>query len=296
MVTQEPIGKQRGVALVIVLWVSVLLTVVVGSFALVARTETLQARHLLNSTVAQQAAEAGLHRAVFELRNRDLESRWFADGRAYQTNFGDAELQIHIRDERGKIDINRADEIQLAALFDSIGLDEQLRNELVDAIIDWRDPDDLVGPNGAEDDDYEAADFPYGAKDADFDIPSEIQQVLGMTWPIYQEIKEAITVHSNRPAPDAAFAPLEVLRTLDGLDEDSARQFIEQREQNTEFGIPLPVLPDGTEPVAQAGGTTYSVRSRATLANGAWAEVEATIRLGNDVHGRPFRILQWKNI
>ena len=52
--------KQSGVALVVVLWLSVRLTIVVGSFAIVARTENLQARHLFDTTRATYAAEAGL--------------------------------------------------------------------------------------------------------------------------------------------------------------------------------------------------------------------------------------------
>ncbi len=291
-----PLLRQQGVALVLVMWVAVLMTVIVGSFALTARTETLQARHLFDTTRARQAAEAGLHRAVFELRNQDPETRWFADGRTYPTRFENADLEISIRDESGKIDINQADREMLVALFSSLDLDLQEVEELVDAVIDWRDPDDLVSVHGAEDDDYEAAGFPYGAKDADFDIAAEIQQVMGMDWALYQQLEPAITVHGRGGAPNYAFAPLEVLRTIEGFDDETAQQFIDEREQITEFGVPLPVLPDGTSPVAQQGGTTYSVRSRATLDNGAWAEVEATIQLGNDAFGRPFRILHWKNI
>ena len=68
--------RQSGVALVVVMWLSVLLAIVVGSFAIVARTENLQARHLFDTTRATYAAEAGLHRAVFELRNPDIDARF----------------------------------------------------------------------------------------------------------------------------------------------------------------------------------------------------------------------------
>ena len=290
-----PANKQGGIALIIVLWFSVLLTVVVGSFAIMARTETLQSRHLFDTTRAWYGAEAGLHRAVFELRNPNIEARWFADGRSYLVSFDEMELDIQVRDESGKIDINVADELVLGRLFDSLGVDAQRRDELIGAILDWRDPDSLVNLNGAEDDDYAAAGYPYGAKDAPFDTVPEIQQVLGMDYELYQRLQPAVTVYTGRARPDPAFAPLEVLRAFEGMDDDLAREFIEMREQITELGVPLPVLPDGTEAVARSGGYTYSIRSRATLPNGAWSELEATIRLGGAVNGRPFRIVRWKN-
>ena len=290
------LARQRGIALVVVLWISVLLTIVIGSFAIVVRTETIQAHHLFDTTRAEHAAEAGLHRAVFELRNPQVDQRWFADGRSYTVQFEDAALEIHVTDETGKIDINVADELTLAALFDSVGVEEQQRrDELVDAILDWRDPDDLVRLNGAEDDDYDAADYPYGAKDAPFDTVTEIQQVMGMDYELFTRIEPSITVYTGRARPDPAFAPREVLLTLEGMSEELADEYIELREQIEEFGVPLPVLPDGTEAVARSGSYTYSIRSRATLPNGAWAEIEATIRPGGAVQGRPFRIIRWKD-
>ncbi len=272
-----------------------LLTIVVGSFAIVARTENIQALHLFDTTRAMNAAEAGLHRAVFELRNPVVEQRWFADGRSYELEFGGATLDIRVTDETGKIDINVADELTLGALFDSVGVEELRRDELVDAILDWRDPDDLVRLNGAEDDDYEAGDYPYGAKDAPFDTVDQIQQVMGMNYELFTRIEPSLTVYTGRARPDPAFAPREVLLTFEGMTEELATDYIEMREQIEDFGVPLPILPDGTEAVARSGSYTYSIRSRATLPNGAWAELEATIRPGGAVQGRPFRIIRWKD-
>jgi len=286
---------QRGVALIIVLWFSILLAIVVGSFSIIARTENLQSRHLFDTTRAWAAAEAGLHRAVFELRNPDIEARWFADGRAYEFTFEDATVSVSIMDESGKIDINVADEIVLGDLFASLGMEEQDINELIDAVLDWRDPDDLVRLFGAEDDDYASAGYPYGAKDAPFDTVTELQQVMGMNYERFLQVEPAITVYTGRARPDPAFAPMEVLRTMEGMNEEMAADFVTQREQIEELGVPLPVLPDGTQAVARSGGYTYSIRSRATLPNGAWTELEATIRLGGAVNGRPFRIVRWKD-
>jgi len=42
------------------------------------------------------------------------------------------------------------------------------------------------------------------------------------------------------------------------------------------------------------GGVTYTVRSKATLPNGAWTQVDATIRLGGAAGARAYTILQWR--
>ena len=50
----SPVRKRaRGVAFLLVLWVIAMLSILLGSFALVARTENLQARHLFASTQAR---------------------------------------------------------------------------------------------------------------------------------------------------------------------------------------------------------------------------------------------------
>jgi general secretion pathway protein K len=294
MIAGADFRRQRGVALILVLWMSVLLAIVVGSFAIVARTETLQASQLYNGLQARLAAEAGLHRAVYELRRPILEERWFSDGRPYRFRYNNAEVEVRVIDESGKIDINVADELLLERLFASIGVeDEEERLLLVDAIMDWRDPDDLIRMNGAEDDDYRSAGYPYGAKDGPFDTVSEVQQVMGMNYERFRAIEPAITIHAGRPQPEPAFAPREVLMVLEGMTPEFADEFIAQREQNVELGVPLPVLPDGTEAISRSGGYTFTVEVRATLPSGIWSALEVTVRMGGPPGARPFRILRW---
>jgi len=52
------------------------------------------------------------------------------------------------------IDINEASDELLASMFESLGFDQTLRNQLVDSIVDWRDIDDVPSLNGAELNDY----------------------------------------------------------------------------------------------------------------------------------------------
>lgn len=285
---------QRGVALLLVLWMTALITVLAGSFAVLARTEGLQSRYLFETSKARYAAEAGLHRAAWELRNPDQETRWIADGRTYTFEFDGARIEVEMTDESGKIDINAADELTLANLFLSVDLDQQLVDELVDAVIDWRDTDDLVRPFGAEDEDYESLEYAYGAKDAPFDTVPELQQVMGMNYEIFRLVEPSVTVYSGRGQFNPAFAPESVLMTIPEMTPELLEDFLVQRELASRPGGPPAALPDGTVAVAQGGSGTYSIRARAQMPNGSRARIEATVRLGGNFLRRPFRVLRWK--
>ncbi len=285
---------QRGIALIVVLWVLVLLTIVVGIYAVLARTETLQARFLFDVTEARYAAEAGIHRAAFEMRNPDLETRWVPDGRPHYIEFGDAIVEIRITDESGRIDINRADPELLIELFISHGVDELEAWHLSDAIEDWRDGDDIPRLYGAEIDDYLAAGYPYGPANQDFQSVDELQQVMGMTWELFQQIEGLLTVHSRSSQVNPAFAPAEVLAAMPDMTIDDARAFIEERFQYHPSDQAALIMPNGQVVSLQGGGGTFSVYSRATLENGAWTAIEATIRPGTNIRGQPFRVLRWR--
>lgn len=285
--------KSRGIALILVMWLLVLITILIGTFAVLARSENLEARNAFDTVRARAAAEAALHRAAFEMRNPDLETKWTADGRVYRFLLGDAEVALSIIDETGKIDINSASGEDLAQLFESQGVSADEALSIADAIQDWRDGDNLPRPQGAEAEDYEAAGYSYTPRDGPFSTVEELQQVLGVGYQLYNQIEPAITVFSGRATSNPAFAPIEALLAM-GFTEEEATIFIEQREaQEGSARTPLE-LPDGTAVVAQGGGLTYSIVARATLPNGAFSDLRATIRLGTDFVGRPFRIVRWQ--
>jgi hypothetical protein len=53
------------------------------------------------------------------------------------------------------------------------------------------------------------------------------------------------------------------------------------------------VLTSGQVAMERGRGVTYSILAKATLPNGVWDQVEATIRLGGGPDGLPYRILRW---
>jgi general secretion pathway protein K len=290
------LNRQRGVAFILVLWLLALLAILLGSFTLLARSDSLQARHHYDTVRARYAAEAGIAEAVHALAQPDPLHRWLPDGRRYTPRYHDAELVISIVDESGKLDINAADVATLATFFEGQGLDLQAADALAAAIIDWRDPDELITPNGAELDEYESAGLDYGPTNLPFAVTSELQQVLGMDYELFARVEPYVTIFSGQAIPNLAFAPPPVLQIfLPDMDPELVRQLIEQRHAfDPNSNEPPPLLPDGSPAVATAGTGTYSIAARATLPNGAWTELDVTVRLGGAPSGLAYTVLRWQ--
>jgi general secretion pathway protein K len=272
--TQEPgSGRERGAALLLVLWLIVLLTALVGSFALIARVEHMQGQVLVRGIAADSAARAGLEYAVHRVGMIDPQLQWQPDGRPYAWQYADAQLEIRIVDENGKVDLNRADATLLAELLRVLGSDRAEAAQLAAAIIDWRDIDSLTqATGGAEDADYAAVGRAYGAKDADFESIAELEQVLGFTPALYARLAPHVTVYSGLPRPDPASASAAV---LDALGMDGAA-IVEQRGVDPVTGRTVAMPGIGGSGASPSG--TYSIDSLARLADGRQALLRAVVR------------------
>jgi general secretion pathway protein K len=286
--------RQKGIALVLVLWVLLLVTISTGAYTLMARMDQLEAHTVISGTRARMAAEGGLNLAVLGLRDPDELTRLIPDGRPYFYEISDVVVEIALTDERGKVDINVADEETLMRLFSGHGMAEGDAALLAAAVLDWADKDEIERANGAELPAYESLGFAVGPGNRPFIMVEEILQVIGMTWELYQKIEPGISVYSEKGLPDPAYAPVEALLALPDVTEEDALNFVEQRQSQDGTGGVGVALPNGQVAIASGRGLTYSVLAKATLPNGIWDQVEATIMLGPGVDNRPFKIMRWR--
>lgn len=285
---------QTGVALVMVLWILLLVTISSGAYTLMARMDQLEAHTVMWGTRARLIAEAGLNLAVLSLRDPEDEQRWMPDGRPYELKYDDATIEVKVTDERGKVNINSADEATLVRLFVANEVEEGVANALAAAVLDWTDADELVRPNGAEEGEYTAAGYQVGPANREFIMVEELLQVIGLPWDLYQKMEPGLTVWSEDSLPDPAYAPAESLLALPDMTRDDAVKFVDERHaQESNAGLPMS-LPNGQVAMARGRGVTYSIVAKATLPNGVWDQIEATISLGGNENGLPYKILRWK--
>ena len=100
--------RSRGAALLLVMWLVLLLSGLVAGYALAARIESLQGNGSARGVVAREAARAGIEYAAMRMLDPDPKRRWVPDGRGYRFPFDGVQVQVEVRDEAGKIDLNGA--------------------------------------------------------------------------------------------------------------------------------------------------------------------------------------------
>ena len=257
--------RRRGIALVLVLWVLALLTVMALGVTATQRTEIALTDNLVANARFRAASDAAIaFMAVSYLMpaedpmgtGADGETSpipWIPDGSPRDWRFEGQALSISVTDERSRINLNLAAPTLLAALIQVFDVPDETATAIADAIADYRDEDDLRLLNGAEDDDYEAAGLPLGAKDESFVAVEELQQVLGMTKALYGRLAPELTVDSRGPRVEEAFASAAVIAALRGISMDEARLQVEERDD--------PLLEGAQGPAAvNRGGPLYRVR------------------------------------
>jgi general secretion pathway protein K len=247
---QSKAGKisvtEKGIALLMVLWVLTVLTAIVFSFSFMARTEGYAALSFRQTTEKKFLAEAGMERGVAELfymimnKNAALvapgKEVWRTDGRPYKIATDNGYYIISIRNEAGKVDINTIPELILRNLLRNSGLDLDKVDIAVDSLMDWKDPDDLHRLHGAEDDYYMSLPNPYKTKNAAFETLDELLLVKGITPEILYGTKgkrgiiDLLTVNSTMTKISINAAPREVLLAVPGITPERADSIITLRE------------------------------------------------------------------
>jgi general secretion pathway protein K len=247
------IASQKGIALLMILWVLTILMVIAMSFSSMTRTETYSTLSFKEGAEKKFIAEAGIERAIMELfyriQNIDMTAIlegsevWKIDGTSYNGQIGDGNYSVSITDESGKVDINvitDANSDILRNLLKNLGIPDDDANIIVDSILDWKDPDDLVHLNGAESDYYMSLPNPYKAKNANFDTLEELIMVRGITNDILygkegqKGIIDFLTINSGKSQININAAPKEVLMAIPGMTPEIADAIINFR-QNKEI-------------------------------------------------------------
>lgn len=180
---------ERGSALIIVLWISfglVALTLYFGqsmNYELraadnrVAAMEAEQAilgaaRYVTN--VLSRVTEPGLIPETTGYRNMDApvgESRFWLIGRDDRQNHG-VNNAWGLVDEGSKLNLN-------VVTYEMLSYLPRMTPQLAAAIIDWRDSDDEVTENGAEQETYARRNPPYRAKNTNYESVAELRLVAG---------------------------------------------------------------------------------------------------------------------
>lgn len=241
--------RQRGVALILVLWTFAAVAVLAAEFARAMHDEAASTRNFKESTQARMVAIAGINEVILALQadreqaDTDFEtvedeedpdpirSLSHGDGQWVPATFRGNRYEARVTDEAGKLALNKLDAATFRLVFENLDIPEDEAETIADSIIDWTDADDLHQVNGAESEYYEGLDRPYRAKNAFFDSVEELLLVRGVTREIFYGhddvpgLVDLFSVFNRTKTVNINSVTPAVMQALGGLDREAADEF-----------------------------------------------------------------------
>jgi general secretion pathway protein K len=261
--------RERGFALLIVLWTVVLLALLVTHLTASGRASAQLAGNLRDAAVLQAAADGAVQAAAFHVLDTSAR-HWPADGAAHTIRDPAAIVSVRVDSEAGKINPNTAQPELLRALLHVTGADTATAARLAGSMVVWRFPDAQNTFGGATTAQYRDAGRDYGPPGAPFQSIAEIGLVLGMTPDILARIAPYLSI-AHDGAPDPRVAAPAVLAAI--------------REAT------------GADPQPQSGAPderVVSITATASDARGGRFERRAIVRIGASDKIGLFQILTWE--
>jgi general secretion pathway protein K len=215
-------GAQAGIALVAVLWMVAALSVLALALATATKSELHTAQGVRARAEAAAIGDAAIQLAVLELRSTPEQQQNFAH---FAYEFAGREVEVAMVPASGLVDLNQATEALLAALFTETGGEEpEFAAELARRVVNWRTPG-LTEQDG----DYAAAGVGYRTRGGPFQYPEDLLQVLGVSYPLYDRVRDLITVRGGSAGVAPQAASEDVLTLLAGGDRELAARIAAAR-------------------------------------------------------------------
>jgi general secretion pathway protein K len=279
---------ERGIALVVVLWILALLAVLLLGFSRDARTELQIARNQEGSARARAIADAGISLAILGALDPASATRWHADGEAHTLRYASGTIEARVQDEGGKIDLNNAPEDMLTGLFHTLGASSGDAQQIADGIMARRTSLATPGANNGVGNlipttQPQQQPQPFLAID-------DLRLVPGVTPALFDLARPFITVYAKRAQINPLTAPAEVLRSLPGANAADVAAFIVARDV---VGADTPPIPTGITEAAIGPLEVFTATAQATTASGARFTREAIVAISGTAQA-PIQFLSWR--
>ena len=208
-------ARQNGMALVVVLWLIVLLSMMAAGHTRGTHVDTQLASRQVAVAQARGYAEAGINHTLLMLLSVQGQ-QVPVDGRVFGVAIDDATVTLAVRQATGLVDLNAASPDLLDAALSAAGIEDARRRAAVDAILDWRDADNARHLNGIEDEDYVAAGVPWTSRDGAFAAIDELRYIPGIDQDEFERLAPLVTVYSEKPGVDLQLAPPILVEAVTG--------------------------------------------------------------------------------
>jgi general secretion pathway protein K len=186
-------NRQRGFALLIVLWTVGFLALLGTQILAASRSDTQLADNLKQEAVLEAAAEGAVQNVIFSMQAA-RDPRFRADGVVRPTRVGRTTVLVRVNNEGDRVNLNTASAVLLRSLIIEVGGAPGLADHLAAAILDWRTSGINARQGGAKAPDYQAAGRAYGPPGTPFQSVDELADILGMTPDLFARLNPHLTV------------------------------------------------------------------------------------------------------
>ena len=200
VVTRQRSSRQRGFALLVVLWTLGLLSLLIVGLAARARSTTSVAVNVRGTAVAEVAADGAVQQAIFQLGR----GGWPLDTPPHRIVIGQATVYVAVDAQSGRINPNVSPPELVTGLLDRIGLEPPQALVLSRALIDWRTISPISLGGGLKVDGYQRARLPYGPPGHPFTSVDELGLVLGMNADVLARLRPYVSVYQRGDGRETA--------------------------------------------------------------------------------------------
>jgi len=265
------VAGEGGVALILVLWLIVVMAAIAATMVAVSRNETTVVVNARARVAARYAAESGLVEGKALLEQR-LAGAYTPEGQILalhdlprvlaglrEVALGGARFGVIGANLSARLDLNLAEPAALTGLFSQF-VPSAAAGALTDALLDWRDADELTRPLGAEADAYGRAGSMFVPRNGPLMHPDELRRVRGVTDSLAVALAPYVTVDGDTLV-DINAAPETVLAALPSVGPAGARVIVSRRRQGEIFASASEVL----SLLGQLDGATAPPITRVTV-------------------------------
>jgi hypothetical protein len=256
---------QRGIALIAVLWLSVLLVLISAAANRVSRADVAMAANTRVQFSAERAADSAAAFALYTYMTGE-DSAWYADGTPYGWFIDGIEVRVSITDERWRVDLNTATEVTLKDMFEELGLNESDAAKSAAEVLAYRDALRSSQQSSASEAQLRSLGF------FAFGVVDEIRLATEISDQLAQEVYETATVYTGMTVPLSGVR--RILAIPDATVDDVANS----------QPIPLVALPESPPDKSDI----LRIQAEARTRDGAHFAREMVVAMDDNNPGRPY--------
>lgn len=257
------VTEQRGVVLIVVLWITVLLTVLLVAFTATIKVDRNVATDMVQRVQARAGAEAVLSYLV-AIRQSGAYDWLEMTGQVYKLSLNAMQVRFRFIPESAFVSLNAATAEELETLFNAAGAEDA--TAIAEYIVQRREG-------------HIASQSGEAVEPRPWVSTVELSLLPGITSEVYQHVQSWFTVDSDHQSVDVNFAEAGLVRALRGAE---AEQLLAERDEQALVG--------DTTGMNQEGGNVFRIQVELS-STGSKRKIETSVAFGEGELG--YRIARW---